>query len=203
MDCSLPDSSVHGMSQVRILGWVAISSCRESLNVHGFLSFRKLLLFKEMAGIEGTQWFMFSLLVQKFGSKNSDKPQSVPNISQEGYVVIVFWPTRRNLSQIEKIVWGRTGSSRWSQVSKLQISDFLMPCECLMSCECLLRLGLTSCDRNLNSDLNNRPSLSHEGNWKGWYSSPRTTFHGLQKVVLIIADILETLLTLSKVPRFV
>lgn len=49
---------------------------------------------------------------------------------------------------------------------------------------CLLSLGLTSCGRNLNSDLNNRPSLSHEGNWKLWYSSPRTTYRGLQKAVL-------------------
>ena len=50
---------------------------------------------------------------------------------------------------------------------------------------CLLSLGLTSCGRNLNSDLNNRPSLSHEGNWKLWYSSPRTTYRGLQKAVLV------------------
>ena len=53
------------MSQVRILGWVAISSCRESLDVHGFLSFSKLLLFKEMAGIEGTQM----IYVQPIGPK--------------------------------------------------------------------------------------------------------------------------------------
>ena len=30
MDCSLPGSSVHGISQVKILEWVAISSSRES-----------------------------------------------------------------------------------------------------------------------------------------------------------------------------
>ena len=30
MDCSLPDSSVHGIFQARILGWVAISLCKES-----------------------------------------------------------------------------------------------------------------------------------------------------------------------------
>ena len=30
MDCSLPDSSVHGISQARILEWVAISSSRGS-----------------------------------------------------------------------------------------------------------------------------------------------------------------------------
>ena len=30
MDCSLPDSSVHGISQVRILEWVAISFSRRS-----------------------------------------------------------------------------------------------------------------------------------------------------------------------------
>ena len=30
MDCSLPDSSVHGISQARILEWVAISFCRGS-----------------------------------------------------------------------------------------------------------------------------------------------------------------------------
>ena len=30
MDCSLPGSSVHGISQARILEWVAISSSRES-----------------------------------------------------------------------------------------------------------------------------------------------------------------------------
>ena len=30
MDCSLPGSSVHGMLQVRILGWLAISFSRES-----------------------------------------------------------------------------------------------------------------------------------------------------------------------------
>ena len=31
MDCSLPDSSLHGTSQIRILEWVAISySCRSS-----------------------------------------------------------------------------------------------------------------------------------------------------------------------------
>ena len=29
MDCSLPGSSVHGISQARILGWVAISSSME------------------------------------------------------------------------------------------------------------------------------------------------------------------------------
>ena len=29
-DCSLPDSSVHGLLQARILEWVAISSSRES-----------------------------------------------------------------------------------------------------------------------------------------------------------------------------
>ena len=29
IDCSLPDSSVHGISQVRILQWVAISSSRD------------------------------------------------------------------------------------------------------------------------------------------------------------------------------
>ena len=59
MDCSLPDSTVHGISQARILGWVAISSSRESLDVRGFLSFCKLLLFKEMAGMEGTQMIYF------------------------------------------------------------------------------------------------------------------------------------------------
>ena len=31
MDSSLPGSSVHGISQARILGWVAISSCRGKL----------------------------------------------------------------------------------------------------------------------------------------------------------------------------
>ena len=30
MDCSLPGSSVHGISQARILEWVAISLARES-----------------------------------------------------------------------------------------------------------------------------------------------------------------------------
>ena len=30
MDCSPPGSSVHGISQARILGWVALSSSRES-----------------------------------------------------------------------------------------------------------------------------------------------------------------------------
>ena len=30
MDCSLPDSSVHGILQARILEWVAISFSRES-----------------------------------------------------------------------------------------------------------------------------------------------------------------------------
>ena len=30
MDCSLPGSSVHGISQVRILEWVVISSSRGS-----------------------------------------------------------------------------------------------------------------------------------------------------------------------------
>ena len=30
MDCSLSGSSVHGLSQARILEWVAISSSRES-----------------------------------------------------------------------------------------------------------------------------------------------------------------------------
>ena len=30
MDCSLPGSSVHGISQTRILEWVAISSSRGS-----------------------------------------------------------------------------------------------------------------------------------------------------------------------------
>ena len=30
MECSLPDSSVHGISQARTLGWVAISFCKES-----------------------------------------------------------------------------------------------------------------------------------------------------------------------------
>ena len=30
MDCSLPDSSVHGISQARVLEWVAISSFRRS-----------------------------------------------------------------------------------------------------------------------------------------------------------------------------
>ena len=30
MDCSLPGSSVHGISQARILEWFAISSSRES-----------------------------------------------------------------------------------------------------------------------------------------------------------------------------
>ena len=33
MDCSLPGSSIHGISQSRILEWVAISFSRES---HGF-----------------------------------------------------------------------------------------------------------------------------------------------------------------------
>ena len=28
MDCSLPDSSVHGISQARILDWVAMASSR-------------------------------------------------------------------------------------------------------------------------------------------------------------------------------
>ena len=30
VDCSLPDFSVHGIFQARILKWVAISSCRGS-----------------------------------------------------------------------------------------------------------------------------------------------------------------------------
>jgi len=30
MDCSLPGSSVHGISQARILEWIAISFSRES-----------------------------------------------------------------------------------------------------------------------------------------------------------------------------
>ena len=29
MDCSLPGSSVHGLPQARILGWVAVSSSRD------------------------------------------------------------------------------------------------------------------------------------------------------------------------------
>ena len=30
MDCSLPDASVHGILQARVLGWAAISFCRRS-----------------------------------------------------------------------------------------------------------------------------------------------------------------------------
>ena len=35
MDCSLPDSSVHGILQTRILEWVAISSSRGCCSVYG------------------------------------------------------------------------------------------------------------------------------------------------------------------------
>ena len=35
MDCSPPDSSVHGISQAGILEWVAISSSRESSRESG------------------------------------------------------------------------------------------------------------------------------------------------------------------------
>ena len=42
MDCSPPDSSVHGISQARILEWVAMPSCR------GFSQPREL--FSELAG---------------------------------------------------------------------------------------------------------------------------------------------------------
>ena len=35
MDCSLPGSSVHGISQSRILEWVALSSSRESSSPRG------------------------------------------------------------------------------------------------------------------------------------------------------------------------
>ena len=34
MDCSLPGSSVHGISQASILEWVAISSSREFVQTH-------------------------------------------------------------------------------------------------------------------------------------------------------------------------
>ena len=35
MDCSLPDSSVHGTSQSKILAWVAISFSSESFRLKG------------------------------------------------------------------------------------------------------------------------------------------------------------------------
>ena len=37
MDCSLPDSSVHGIFQARILQWVAISSSRGSFRPRDFI----------------------------------------------------------------------------------------------------------------------------------------------------------------------
>ena len=48
MDCSLPGSSVHGMSQGRILGWVSISFSRGFFSTQGLnpclLHFRQSLV---------------------------------------------------------------------------------------------------------------------------------------------------------------
>ena len=57
MDCSLPGSSVHGISQARILEWVTISFSREIFSTQGSKS--HLLL-----------WQVVSLLLSYQGSPN-------------------------------------------------------------------------------------------------------------------------------------
>ena len=44
MDCSLPGSSIHGILQARILGWVAISYSRGSSLLQGIFQERNLHL---------------------------------------------------------------------------------------------------------------------------------------------------------------
>jgi len=70
MDLGPPGSSVHGVFQVRILGWVAISLCREGLRetgrkeyletacwetvLHGSLTFLPVVQAKELTPLTHT-----------------------------------------------------------------------------------------------------------------------------------------------------
>ena len=52
INCSLPASSVHGISQARILGWVAISSSRE-LYIHYFLVMNTVKDYRHVVSLCG------------------------------------------------------------------------------------------------------------------------------------------------------
>ena len=67
LDCSLPDSSVHGILQARILGWVAVSFSRGIFLTQG--SNRSLL--------HGKQIFLPSELPAKPLSPWRDGPQRI------------------------------------------------------------------------------------------------------------------------------
>ena len=47
MDCSLPDSSVHGILQVRVLEWGAIAFSKPSLNLGTKATNPRCLIIKE------------------------------------------------------------------------------------------------------------------------------------------------------------
>ena len=60
MDCSLPGSSVHGISQARILEWITISSSREysQLRDRSHFSFEGTLFITEQLG--KTPYYIFN-----------------------------------------------------------------------------------------------------------------------------------------------
>ena len=64
MDCSLPGSSVHGVLQARILGWVAISSSTNHWTTMEFPPMMEEILLGDSAGLgfqvgEYAKWNIF------------------------------------------------------------------------------------------------------------------------------------------------
>ena len=74
MDCSPPVSSVHGISQARILEWDAISSSRGSFQPRDLNLHRQFIFF----------FFFFFLPLPHLGSQ---KVESLPLLCAEGDVV--------------------------------------------------------------------------------------------------------------------
>ena len=132
MDCSPPDSSVHGILQVRILEWVAIpfsrgSSHNEFDTTKNIYSNRKIPIFensfeilKEIKKENSQRVFDFSLKQTDTGFKKILKKCGLPNTIRIHDLRHTFITNLKNINIpehiIQKIVGHRIGSEITSQV---------------------------------------------------------------------------------------
>ena len=88
-DCSLPSSSVHGILQARILGWVAISFCRGS-----FWS-------RDWTWVSCTAGRSFAIwAVQKGACKSGTNSAPTP-----GNLTVIWGNILNKISSCSKVTW--------------------------------------------------------------------------------------------------
>ena len=143
MDCSPPGSSIHGISQARILEWVAISSSRGPSRPR-----------------DRTCISCVSCIAGRFFTTEPLDHNKLENSSRDGNTKPPYLPPEKSVCRSRATVRTRHGTTDWFQLGKgVHQGCILSPCLFNLYAECIMRnarldeaqAGIKIAGRNINN----------------------------------------------------